>query len=45
VAAVSVAAISSRLDVDRRVEVAGVLQRHASRLTRMLAGLNTAAGA
>lgn len=45
VAAVSVAAISSRLDVDRRVEVAAVLQRQALRLARMLAGLNTAAGA
>ncbi|MDH4390315.1 MAG: hypothetical protein QE285_02685, partial [Aquabacterium sp.] len=45
VAAVSVAAISSRLDVDRRVEVAAVLQRQALRLTRMLVGLNTAAGA
>jgi DNA-binding IclR family transcriptional regulator len=38
-AAVSVAAISSRLDLDRRVEVAAVLQRQALRLTRMLAGL------
>lgn len=45
VAALSVAAISSRLDADRRAEVGAALQRHARRLGRLLAGLATAAGA
>ena len=44
VAAVSVAAISARLDADRRREVAAVLQRQTRRLAQMLAGLHAAAG-
>ncbi len=44
VAAVSVAAISSRLDAGRRREVAAVLQRQTRRLEQMLAGLHAAAG-
>lgn len=43
-AALSVAAISSRLDETRRAEVGAALQRHARRLGRLLAGLATAAG-
>ena len=45
VAALSVAAISSRLDEARRAEVGAALQRHARRLGRLLAGLASAAGA
>ncbi len=44
VAAISVAAISTRLDEARRIEVAAALQRHTRRLARMLAGLTSAAG-
>ena len=44
VAAISVAAISARLDPARRIEVAAALQRHTRRLARLLAGLSTAAG-
>jgi DNA-binding IclR family transcriptional regulator len=43
VAALSVAAISSRLDEARRVEVAALLQRHVQRLARSLAGAGTVA--
>ena len=38
IAAISVAAISTRLDEARRLEVATLLQRQARRLTRTLAG-------
>ena len=44
VAAISVAAISARLDESRRIEVGAALQRHTRRLARMLAGLTAAAG-
>ncbi|MFN6996649.1 MAG: IclR family transcriptional regulator [Aquincola tertiaricarbonis] len=39
VAAISVAAVSARLDAGRRAEVGAALQRHAQRLARMLAAL------
>jgi DNA-binding IclR family transcriptional regulator len=44
-AAISVAAISSRLDAARRAEVGAALQRHTRRLAQLLASLSTAAGA
>jgi DNA-binding IclR family transcriptional regulator len=44
VAAISVAAVSARLDESRRIEVGAALQRHTRRLARMLAGLTAAAG-
>lgn len=43
-AAISVAAISSRLDAQRRAEVAAALQRHTRRLGQALAGLARAGG-
>jgi DNA-binding IclR family transcriptional regulator len=43
-AAISVAAISSRLDAARRAEVGAALQRHARGLGRLLAGLAAATG-
>lgn len=45
VAAISVAAISSRLDAARRVEVGEALRRHTRRLARVLAELAVPAGA
>ncbi len=44
-AAISVAAISSRLDAARRVEVGAALQRQAQQLSHMLVGLSAAAAA
>lgn len=44
VAAISVAAISSRLDTTRRAEVGAALQRHVRRLARLLGSLATSAG-
>lgn len=44
VAAISIAAISSRLDESRRIELGAALQRYTRRLARLLAGLSAAAG-
>jgi DNA-binding IclR family transcriptional regulator len=44
-AAISVAAITSRLDAGRRRQVAAELQQHAQRLGRLLDGTIAAAGA